>query len=276
VRRRAGPSLLALGAVLLAGCPAAPEGDVAAPRVEPDAAPPAAEALTPLVPVPGGTYEPLFGGDPVAVAPFDLEVHAVTNREYLAFVTACPAWRRSRAPRVFADEGYLRAWASDLDPGSLAPDAPVTSVSWFAARAYATWIGRRLPTVAEWELAAAAPPRGGAPEDLRARITDWYARPAPSALPPVRSTYESVQGVWDLHGLVWEWVEDWNVLPARDSRTEPGEDRALFCGPGSLGAVDPSDYPAFMRFAMRSSLGASYTVAGLGFRCAASSPAGGP
>lgn len=275
---RATSVLLALGAALLGGCPGAP-GDEAPAAVAPapaaDAAPPP-DALTALARVPGGTYRPLFGGEPTTVAPFDLEVHAVTNRQFLAFVTACPAWRRSQAPRLVADEGYLRGWAGDLDPGAgVALDAPVTRVSWFAARAYARWSGRRLPTTAEWELAAAAPPRGGDAEDVRARITDWYARPVPATLPAVRSTYETAHGVWDLHGLVWEWVEDWNTLPARESRTAPGEDRGLFCGPGSLGAVDPSDYPAFMRVAMRSSLRGSYTVASLGFRCA-STPPGGP
>lgn len=272
--RRAG-RLLLLGCAVLAACPAAPEGSTAAapaPRA-PAEAPPSPGVLTALARVPGGAFRPLFGpadAAPAQVAPFDLGVHAVTNEQFLAFVTASPTWRRSRAPRLFADEGYLRAWAGDLDLGGLSPQAPVTCVSWFAARAYARWAGRRLPITAEWELAASSPPRGREEADLRALVADWHARPTPAALPPVRSTYESQDGVWDLHGLIWEWVDDFNALPAGESRTDPGRDRALFCGPGALGASDRSDYPAFMRFAMRSSLRGNYTVSSLGFRCAAS------
>ena len=53
-----------------------------------------------------------------------------------------------------------------------------------------------------------------------------------------------------------------------DSRGDTGLDRQLFCGSGAQGAKDRSDFPAFMRFAYRSSLKAGYTVHNLGFRCA--------
>ncbi len=226
--------------------------------------------VTPLVRIEAGTFRPLFGKDTgdTAVSAFDLERHAVTNAQFLAFVRAEPAWRRSHVARLFADAQYLAPWRDDLDPGPDAGARPVTHVSWFAARAYARWAGRRLPTVAEWEVAAADLEGGKAA--VTERLLAWYARPTPDVLPEVESTFATRAGVFDLHGLVWEWVEDFNsALVSGESRGDAGLERNLFCGSGSVGATDPADYAAFMRYAFRSSLRAGYTVRTLGFRCAA-------
>ncbi len=236
--------------------------------------------LSPLVEVPELEYRPLYPGkdepEQATVAAFLLEEHAVTNSQFLAFVAANPQWRRSQIAAVFADDRYLASWPEDLaiSPGS--EDSPVIEVSWFAARAYATWIGRRLPTLAEWEASAAASETsayGREEEEFSQRILDWYGRPMPTVPPTVRSTFQSFHGLWDMHGLVWEWVEDYNsALVTGESRGDSALDRQLFCGSGSLGVADPTDYAAFMRFAYRSSLQANYTVGNLGFRCAADAP----
>jgi sulfatase modifying factor 1 len=114
-----------------------------------------------MVTIPAGIYRPVTRAatDPetIDVASFKLDTLPVTNAEFLAFVTANPQWRRSRVSPLFADETYLRHWAGDLELGPLAlPDAPVVNVTWFAARAYARAQNRRLPSLAEWELAAMA------------------------------------------------------------------------------------------------------------------------
>lgn len=240
----------------------------------------ACAAVAPSVAPPGmllvaaGAYRPLFAAaEPQPVPAFWLDARPVTNGEFLEFVRTHPAWRRSRVSRALADTSYLAHWEADLKPGTRAPgDAPVTGVSWFAARAYAQAHGKRLPTQAEWERAAAAgPDRDGAgddPEFLR-RILRWYSQPSRLPLPLVRSTEANVFGVWDLHGLVWEWVSDFNTaLVTGESRADAALERNLFCGSGALGASTFRDYAAFMRYAFRSSLRADYTVQNLGFRCA--------
>lgn len=232
-------------------------------------------------PIPAGRYAPNLRAvtDPVEVAvpAFLLDELPVTNGQFLAFVTANPRWRRSEVSRLFADSTYLEHWAGDLEPGPRAPaDAPAVRVSWFAARAYARWAGKRLSTTAEWELAAAAgytTPEGRSEPDFNRDLYAWLARPVPEILPSVAATKATLHGVRGLHGLVWEWVDDFNTaMVTGESRGDSGLERDLFCGAGAAGAKDPGDYAAFMRVALRSSLRANNTTSSLGFRCAKTIP----
>jgi formylglycine-generating enzyme required for sulfatase activity len=209
----------------------------------------------------------------VPVGAFALDRMPVTNADFLQFVREDPRWRRDRVARVFADDGYLAHWAGsdELGPG-VRPDQPVTRVSWFAARAYCSAQGKRLPTEAEWELAAVAGEQsadGAAEPGFRQRILAWYAQPAATDLPAVGQRAPNYWGIHDLHGLIWEWVLDFNsTLVSSDSRTGKSADRLQFCGAGAFVAGDKQDYASFMRLAFRGSLEARYTARTLGFRCA--------
>jgi formylglycine-generating enzyme required for sulfatase activity len=236
---------------------------------------------TSLLPIPAGTYAPLQRtlkeAAVVPVAAFLLSEHPVTNAEFLAFVTAHPQWRRSQVSALFADQSYLAHWTDDLTPGPAAPlEAPVVRVSWFAARAYARALGLRLPTTAEWELAAAAGYTqldGKTDEALKRDLYAWLARPVPAVLAPVSTARPNLHGIRALHGFTWEWVDDFNTaMVTGESRADSGLERDLFCGAGSVGAKDTSDYAAFMRQALRSSLKANNTTTSLGFRCARDLP----
>jgi formylglycine-generating enzyme len=227
--------------------------------------------------IPAGTYAPLLRMkdelERVPVAAYWLDARAVTNAEFLEFVRLRPQWRRSRVSPLFADRGYLADWTGDLELGPGAPpDAPVVRVSWFAARAFAQTQGKRLPTTAEWERAAAAgftTPEGASEAGFASAILAWFGRPTPMPLPASGSGRPNFFGVRDLHGLVWEWIDDFNTaMTTGESRADTGLERNLFCGAGAAGARDVSDYPAFMRVALRSSLRAHYAVPNVGFRCA--------
>ncbi len=289
-----------------AGLPAAPAGTVDRTRdravdgaVQATLPPPqptaAAAGVTPaerppprMAAIPAGVYRPLYkpselnpqrhpgatapSGE-IPVAPFFLDIYPVTNADYLAFLRGNGKWQRSRIARIFADTGYLNSWAGDLEPGPQAPpERPLVNVSWFAARAYCQWRGGHLPTTAQWEHAASATETSGDGRfdpAFAQRILAWYARPMPAVPPPVGSVFRNVWGVYDLHGLVWEWVRDFNTaLVSGESRGDSGLERGIYCAAGSIGAVNGNDYAAFMRYAFRSSLEASYTAASLGFRCA--------
>ena len=260
---RCGSALLAVAA--LVGCAV-------------QASPPGEGAKTAMAAIEGGRYVPLYGdGEPVEVASFRIDRGLVTNAQFFDFVRAVPRWQRAEEPSLLMGEGYLRHWAGPLEIGSGAkaarPDAPVTHVSWFAARAYCDWREKRLPSLDEWELVALADESSRDATDdpaFHQKILDWYARPRPDPLPPVGSTSRNVWGVEDLHGLVWEWVEDFNsVFVTGESRADGTFDRQLYCAGAAATASDARNYAAFLRYAMRSSLQAGYAVGNLGFRCAA-------
>lgn len=229
-----------------------------------------------MVTIKGGDYVPLYGtaGQSVTVSSFLLDVFPVTNADYLAFVRQHSEWQKGQVPALFADEDYLHHWQAALSPGQLAPaQAPVTHVSWFAARAYCKQQGKRLPTLDEWEYAARASKDDVDATGLEAfnkLILGWYGKPARLPLPDVGATYMNVWGVWDMHGLSWEWVMDFNaIMISGESRQDAsGLDSQFFCAAGSIGTADPNDYAAFMRYAMRGSVNASYTGQNMGFRCA--------
>jgi len=111
---------------------------------------------------------------PGEIAPFYLDEREVAVREFLAFLEAVDGyddprrWSRDSAPA----EARRRELLARLE--SADPDAPVTGVDWEEAGAFASWVGKRLPTLVEWEVAV----RGG-PDAYRP-----YSSAAPGAGAP--------------------------------------------------------------------------------------------
>ena len=250
--------LLTLAALYMAALPAA-AGPVTKPQ---------------MAELPGGEVRPLYltKDSPLTpVAAFRLDITPVTNRQFADFVRQHPRWQPGQAVSLFVEPQYLNHWG----PNGPRPDQfeqPVTFVSWYAASAYCQARDKRLPTVAEWEFAAQASQlaaNGSTEPGYTRRILSWYARPATATLPNVGQSPANYWHIQDLHGLVWEWTQDFNSsLVTGESRGDSALDQGLFCGSAAAGSADPSDYAAFMRFGFRSSLKAPYTLSNLGFRCA--------
>lgn len=214
--------------------------------------------------VPQAVYSPVFkdpGETDIVVGPLLVGETAVTNREFLEFVKSHPEFQRSKVSALYAGKNYLAHWIDDTAYAKTEAEFPVTNVSWFAARKYCASQGKRLPTIAEWEvLSDAQNPK------LEAKILEWYARPG-AKLRAVGREPGNKFGVKDAHGLIWEWVDNYSeTIMSGDSRGGSSTD-SLFCGGAGLKAKDPTIYSAFMRFAHRSSLKANYSASNLGFRC---------
>ena len=226
-----------------------------------------------MVAIAGGSYPSLFKleeGSEIAVDKFYLDRFSVTNREYLAFVDKSPQWSKDHIKPIFSDGNYLKHVGVNYRESS--SDQPVTNVSWFSVRAYCKSLNKRLPTVDEWEYVARASStlaNGSKEPGYRQMILDWYAKPASLDLPRVADTAVNYWGVHGMHGVVWEMVNDFNTaLVTGESRGDSQLEKQLFCGAGAASSIDPGDYAAFMRYALRSSYSAHYTMESLGFRCA--------
>jgi formylglycine-generating enzyme required for sulfatase activity len=221
-------------------------------------------------------YEDLPGNRQVAA--FELMREPVTNAQFLAFIARHPQWRRDRVAPLYAERGlYLAHWHSATRLGKDAlPDQPVTRVSWFAATAYCEARHARLPTWNEWEYVAAADAtRRDARQDpaWRAGILEWYSTNAHAPLGVVGSHEANAYGVQDLHGLIWEWTEDYAaLLVSGDNRLQSDADRLKFCGAGALSVDDRDNYPMMMRVALLASLRGANSISTLGFRCARDLP----
>lgn len=231
------------------------------------------QSMSGQVLVEGGSFVPIYGseGAEIVVEDFKMDKYPVTNAQYLTFIKENPQWRKSEIKRLFADKNYLSDWDSDLSYGSLLPKSPVTNVSWFAAKAYCESKGQRLPAMDEWEYAAMADEKQkDAREDstYNQYILSWYEAPKTFSN-EIGQTFKNYWGLYDMHGLVWEWTMDFNsVMISGESRGDVDLDRNLFCAGGAVGATDLMNYAAFMRYAFRGSLKANYAVKNLGFRCA--------
>jgi len=220
-----------------------------------------------------GSFVPLYGAvskNPVVVKSFYMDVYPVTNAEFLEFVKKNPSYQKSKIKGIFADKSYLSYWATDFDFGNAKPNSPVTGVSWFAAKKYCECEGKRLATMDEWEYVAMADTKkidARTKKEFNEYILSWYEK-SKTYENEIGKTFKNYWGVYDMHGLVWEWTSDFNsIFLSGESRKDKSTDKNLFCGGGSVNATDLMDYAAFMRYAFRGSLKAQYSTRNLGFRC---------
>jgi formylglycine-generating enzyme len=274
---------------------------------------------------------------PAVVLPFWLERHPVTNAEFARFVDE--THYVTRAERPVDPRDYPEATAEELAPGGLVfqqpggpvplndisgwwafvpganwrqptgPDSdlegldehPVVQIGYEDAEAYAAWRGRRLPTEAEWEIAA----RGGlesAPycwgNDMvvagHYMANTWQgefpwqnlALDGYGGTSPVGAFAPNGFGLVDMAGNVWEWTADWwqvgvqSMSPCCSPRTTavgggewsaaPGErfGRKVIKGGSYLCAPN---YCLRYRPSARQPEPIDTTTCHLGFRCAVSS-----
>ena len=158
----------------------------------------------------------------IYVDTFYIDKYPVTNAQYKMFIDANPKWRKlskrdawnRRKKKLsillgkYHDGNYLKHWDGNNFPNGKA-DHPVIHVSWYAAMAYAKWIGKRLPTEAEWEKAA----RG----ELIGQRYPWgnnldanlvYCGTGVGETTSVGKYPPNNYGLHDIVGNVWEWCLD--------------------------------------------------------------------
>lgn len=219
--------------------------------------------------IPNGKFIPFFkeGKEKdLEIKSFFIDKYPVTNSQFNEFLKKNPKYQKSKIAKLVVDQRYLEHWSADILTEKEAKeigDNPVSNVSWFVSKKYCQSLGRRLPTIAEWEYAS-----DSINPDIMNDLLEWYAKTGNTPLEKIGQKKPNKFGVHDMHGLVWEWVEDFaSVMISSDSRSKGDRTDGFFCGGGSVGAVDPKEYATFMRYGFRSGLKGNYCTYSLGFRC---------
>lgn len=145
----------------------------------------------------------------VYVDSFAMDVHPVTNEQFVRFLDYMGGEKDANyhdiirlkdskinrsGGRLFIESGYGKH--------------PVVGVTWYGAVAYAKWVGKRLPTEAEWEICS----RGGQQDVLYPTglsIEKSLANFFSSDTTPVMSYPPNGYGIYDMAGNIYEWCEDW-------------------------------------------------------------------
>ncbi|MBI5210412.1 MAG: SUMF1/EgtB/PvdO family nonheme iron enzyme [Elusimicrobia bacterium] len=207
---------------------------------------PSGKAGIQWVRIPGGTFmmgTDEFGKTPrhsVKVKSFQLAKTEVTNKQYKACVEA----------------GACTSQGSPCESYSSADDQPVVYVDWNQAKAFAAWVGGRLPSEAEWEYAARSAgkdwkyPWGDEQATCARAVMDDGGRGCGrnSTWPVCSKTAGNTeQGLCDMVGNVWEWTQDWyhhsyNGAPSDGSARESptGSARVTRSGAGDFGTASLS------------------------------------
>lgn len=194
----------------------------------------------------------------VKMKAFYMDIHEVTNAEYLKFCI-----ETSRVLPEF--------WGIDkFRSGENYPEYPVIGVNYYDAKAYAEWVGKRLPTEAEWEYAA----RGGlvgqtfpTGSEIEEYPEELWNNDRTRRLFPVMRRKPNGYGLYDMAGSVREWVQDYfsyeyyeNSPLENPLGPEKGKFRVVRGGGWKSGKMCKTVY-------RRNALSANWGDIAVGFRC---------
>jgi formylglycine-generating enzyme required for sulfatase activity len=173
--------------------------------------------LTDMAVIPGGTF---FRGSndgnrdemprhQVSLASYAIDIHPVTNEQFVRFLEIMGGEKDSNHQDIIRmRDSRIKRSGGKLSIESGYAKHPVVGVTWYGAVAYAKWVGKRLPTEAEWEIAArgskenALYPTG---DDIEKTQANFFSSDTTSVMSYAPNEYS----LYDMVGNVYEWCQDW-------------------------------------------------------------------
>jgi len=145
----------------------------------------------------------------VSVDSFAIDTHPITNDQFVRFLEVLGGVKDSNHLDVIRlKDSRVKRSAGKWSIESGYSKHPVVGVTWYGAVAYAKWVGKRLPTEAEWELAA----KGGnnnafyaTGEDLEKSQANFFSSDSTAVMSYAPNGF----GLYDMAGNVYEWCQDW-------------------------------------------------------------------
>lgn len=140
--------------------------------------------------------------------PYAIDIHPVTNEQFVRFLEMMGGEKDSNHLDIIQlRDSRIKRRSGKLMIESGYSKHPVVGVTWYGATAYAKWVGKRLPTEGEWEIAAQGGLENTFPtgDDLEKTQANFFSADTTA----VMSYPPNELGLYDMAGNVYEWCQDW-------------------------------------------------------------------